>query len=215
VFRGRRPFGEFRERSGRPRPSPGPIHLWASPYRSGIAVEGQATIVTLLREPCDQAISCYLHVRTHRTVPDHRLARELDFREFLLARPYFAIFQTGSLHVGIEEQPLKRTEDLIDRLPMIQAYLREIRFLGTIGTAERLLVHLSGAMQWRSVPTFPHRRKSRLSPQRKGLMREQYAELLNHPTLAPLLAAERVTYETAREIEASSPWGNLSDQPAE
>jgi hypothetical protein len=170
-------------------------------------LRGRSQIVTLLREPRAHAISAYLHVRTHRTVPDHKLARELDFRSFLLARPYFAVFQTASLHLGIEEQPVERTEDLVDRLPIVLSYLRDVKFLGTIQTASELLHHLGQAMAWPVTPAFPHRRKSRLSSERRAVMEEQYAELQHHSALASLLAAEKQVYEAARLMIASAPWG--------
>jgi hypothetical protein len=168
---------------------------------AALPLRGRCAMIALLREPRDQAISSYLHVRNHDTVPDHQLARQLDFREFLLARPYYAIYQTASLHVGIEEHPIARLEALIDRLPRIAAYLDEMRFVGTIDTVHILLAELASAMHWPSVPRFPHRRKSRLSGDLKAQMREQFEELRTHPALAPLFAAEREMFKHVRAIE--------------
>jgi hypothetical protein len=165
-------------------------------------LRGRAAIITLLREPRDHAISSYVYVRSEPRLPDFKLARELDFRDFLLARPYYAFFQTASLHVGIEEQPITRVGELIDRLPLVLAYMREMQFLGTLEGGDRLLAHLRSTMQWTRAPSFRHRHKSRVSRRCKALLREQYADLQRHPALAPLFATERLVYETAREIEA-------------
>lgn len=59
----------------------------------------KARIVTILREPHDQVISNDLWIRQDPNVPDHALAQKVGLRDFLLRRPYFAIFQTASLHV--------------------------------------------------------------------------------------------------------------------
>ena len=42
----------------------------------------------------------------------------------MLARPRYAIFQTASLHLGIE-RPVVRTEDFIDAVPQVLDYLDE------------------------------------------------------------------------------------------
>ena len=87
-------------------------------YRYGY----KAHIVTLLREPRDQVISNYLDVRFDRGVPDHGTSRALGFREFVLA-PALCEFQTTSLHLGIAQRPVRSTEDIIDAVPQILAYL--------------------------------------------------------------------------------------------
>src|SRR5262245_16500611 len=98
-------------------------------------LRGRAHIVTLLREPRDQIISNYLYVRFDRGVPDHRISRALGFREFVLARPRYAIFQTASLHLGLVPRPLGRTEDFIDTVPQILAYLDEMTLVGVVDQA--------------------------------------------------------------------------------
>jgi hypothetical protein len=163
-------------------------------------LRGKARVVTMLRDPRDQVISNYLWLRKDRRVPDHRAARRLGFREFLTTHPYFAIFQTASLHVGIEEKPITRTEDLIDRLPSIFKYLEEMHAVAIPAMSDRLFNNLAAEMNIQQPPKLPYRNKTRLSPARRALLHEQFADLQNHPGLAPLFAAERAVYEKARSL---------------
>ncbi|MEA2737148.1 MAG: hypothetical protein QOH05_455 [Acetobacteraceae bacterium] len=165
-----------------------------------LPVRGKARIVTMLREPRDQAISNYFWLRKDRRVPDHRAARQLGFREFLVSHPYFAIFQTASLHVAIEERPIARAEDLIDRLPAIFAYLEEMHAVAIPSMSDQLFRRLAGEMAIENPRPLPHRNETRLSAERRAELREQFAELQTHPDLAPLFAAERAVYQRARAL---------------
>lgn len=167
-------------------------------------LRGQARIVTMLREPCDQVISNYFWLRKDSRVPDHRAARQLGFREFVETHPYFAIFQTASLHVGIEERPIARAEDLIDRLPAIFAYLDEMHAVALPSMSQQLFGRLMAEMNIRNPPALPYRNKTRLSAERRAEHREQFADLQTRPDLAPLFAAERAVYDRARVLAARS-----------
>jgi hypothetical protein len=167
-------------------------------------LRGRARIVTMLRDPCDQVISNYFWVRKDRRVPDHRAARQLGFREFVTAHPYFAIFQTASLHVGIEERPIARTEDLIDRLPAIFAYLEEMRAVALPAMSDALFCRLTAEMNIQDPPALPRRNRTRLSSARRAELREQFADLQQRPELAPLFAAEHAVYEKARSLAGST-----------
>jgi hypothetical protein len=163
-------------------------------------LRGRARIVTVLRDPCDQVISNYFWLRKDRRVPDHTAARQLGFREFIASHPYFAIFQTASLHVGIEERPLARTEDLIDRLPAIFAYLDEMHAVATPSMSDELFGRLTVEMNVADPPGLPRRNKTRLSPARRDELREQFAELQRRSDLAPLFEAERAVYDHVRSL---------------
>jgi hypothetical protein len=158
---------------------------------------GRARIVTILRDPCEQAISNYFWLRADRHVADHRAARQMGFREFLVSHPYFAIFQTASLHVGIQERPIARAEDLIERLPAIIAYLESMQAVAIPAMANRLYGKLVAAMDFPAAPKLPYRRLSAVSPAQRAELHEQFLSLQNHPSLAPLLAAEQFVYEKA------------------
>lgn len=165
---------------------------------AALPLRGRSRIVTLLREPRDQVISNYFHVRTHRSLPDHAAARQLGFREFLLTHNYYAIFQTASLHVGIQEAPIARTEDIIDRLPQIFEYVEEMYMVGAPDLAEYMFDRLTSSMDPIRRARFPHHRKTRLTAAQRALLHEQFDELQSHPSLASLFAAERATFEKAR-----------------
>jgi hypothetical protein len=171
-------------------------------------LRGRARFITLLREPCDQVISNYFWLRKDWRVPDHRAAKQLGFREFLLTHPYFTVFQAASLHLAIQEQPIARTEDLIDRLPLILSYLDEMDYVSMPEHAARLYGALVAEMGLADRPKFPHRRKTRLRPSHRAMLREQFQELQTHPSLAALFAVERAVYDKARAV--SGRWAGTS-----
>jgi hypothetical protein len=167
-------------------------------------LRGKAHIITLLREPRDQVISNYLYVQRDRHVPDHAASRVLEFREFMLAHPRFAIFQTASLHVGIVERPVVRTEDLIDAVPSVLAYLDEMALVGVVGQADAFMSHLAEIMGWPQAPRFPHRHKTRISGEQRVRMRAEFEDLRHHPMLSSLFEAERAVYLRACAIGQKS-----------
>ena len=170
---------------------------------AALPVRGRTYMSVLLREPAAHAISNYLWVRSRKDLPDHLVAERLGFREFLLARPYFAIFQTGSLHVGIQQSPLSRTEDLIERLPALLDYLHEFDIVGTTANLPDFILRNCAAMGLPAPPSAPHFLKAGISAAERQTMREQYHELQSHPTLGPLLAAEQELFRHAQALEAS------------
>jgi hypothetical protein len=169
---------------------------------AAMPLRGRAHIVTLLREPRAQVISNYLYVRFDRGVPDHRASRALGFREFVLARPRYAIFQTASLHLGIDQRPVGRAEDFIDMVPQILAYLDEMTLVGVVDQANAFMSRLAEIMSWPQTPPFPHRRRARISRKQRERMQAQFAELQSHPMLSSLFAAERAVYLYARALAA-------------
>jgi hypothetical protein len=178
---------------------------------AALPLRGKACSAILLRDPVEHAISNYLWVSNHKHLPDHAAASTLGFREFLLAQPYFAIFQTGSLQIGIQQRPLGRTEDLIERLPGLLDYLREFEIVGTTATVATFFQRSCAAMGLPIPPPFPHLRMARISAEQRQRMREQYHSLKTHPTLGPLLAAERELYLHAKRLEATSEVMKVSD----
>jgi hypothetical protein len=172
-------------------------------------LRGRADIVTLLREPRDQVISNYLYVRRDWHVPDHAASRVLGFREFVLAHPRFAIFQTASLHVGIVERPVGRTEDYIDMVPSVLTYLDEMALVGAVHQADAFMSRLAEIMRWQEAPRFPHRHKTRISWKQRERMQAQFEDLQDHPMLSSLFAAERAVYQHACALAEKS----LARQP--
>jgi hypothetical protein len=178
---------------------------------AALPLRGRTCMTVVLREPREQAISNYLWLLQDWRLPDHAAAKAGDFRAFLKARPYFAIFQTASLHVGVERRPLARTEDLIDRLPDLIEYLREFELIGTTETEEALFLRACQVLRLADPPKFPHHRKSALPASRRQEMREQYQDLERDPELGPLIRAERALF---LEAEALAP-SKAAAQPAD
>jgi hypothetical protein len=170
---------------------------------AALLLRGRAQTITLLRDPCEQAISNYYALLNDYRLPDSRAAWRLGFRNFLLCYPYFTIFQTASLHVGIEQTPLRRTEDLIDRLPVIFDYLDEMQAVGTPKLAPALFSRLAAERGVRDLKPYPHRTRTRLFPSRRKVLEEQYEELQQHPELRPLMEAEQALYQRALERAAA------------
>ena len=164
------------------------------------ALRGRVRIVTLLREPCEQVISNYLWLRTERRAPDHAAARSLGFREFLLARPYFAMFQGASLYVGIDGRPIAGIDAMIGALTSIFAYLEEMHAVGTLDQADRFLGAVVGEASSSRPLVMPHQHRTRAPAAQRAALRLQFAELQSHPSLAPIFAVERAVYEKARSL---------------
>ena len=167
-------------------------------------LRGRAQIVTLLRDPRDQVISNYLYVRHDRGVPDHGASLALGFREFVLALPRYAIFQTASLHLGIAERAVGRTEDFIDTVPSVLAYLDEMALVGVVDQADAFMCRLAEVMGWPRTPHFPHRHKARVSWKRRELLQTQFEDLQDHPMLSSLFVAERAVYRHACALAEKS-----------
>ena len=170
---------------------------------AALPLRERTRIITLLRDPCEQAISNYYALRNDYRLPEARAAWRLGFRDFLLTYPYFAIFQTASLHVGIEETPLSRTEDLIDRLPILFDYLDEMDAVGTPKLAAALFSRLAAERGISDPKPYPHRTRTRLLPSQRERLKTQYADLQRHPALGPLIAAEQALYQKALERAAA------------
>ncbi len=170
-----------------------------------LRLRGRARIITVLRDPRDQVISNYLWSRKSKDTPDHHAAMRLSFRDFILAHPYFAIYQTASLHVGIQDQPIARTEDLLDRLPSVLEYLGEMHAVAMPSTSDQLVQRLAAQMGAETSPKLPHRNRTRISAEHRAQHREQFEELRTHPDLAPLIAAEQAVYEKAHSLAARQP----------
>ncbi len=170
---------------------------------AALPVRGKTSMSVLVREPAAHAISNYLWVRRRKDLPDHPVAKSLGFREFLLVRPYFAIFQTGSLHVGIQQTSLGRAEDLIERLPGLLDYLSEFDIVGTTANLPDFFLRNCALMGLGAPPSVPHFLNAGISKDERRSMREQYHELQRHPKLGPLLAAEQELYRHAQAIEMS------------
>ena len=165
-------------------------------------LRGKAKIITLLREPREHTISNFLYVLGEPGNPLHKAAVELGFRDFLLAYPNHAIFQSSSLHIGISAEPVSRAEELIDHLPQIFRYLDEMCLVGVVSETRGFMAHLAEIMGWSIVPRFPHLNRTDVAPELHSRMLEQLDELNDHPELSVLFAAEHALYRKGMTISA-------------
>ena len=164
----------------------------------------RVAIATVLRDPGAQAVSNYLWIRQDPNLPDHAVARACDLRGFLQARPYFAIFQTASLHLAIQRTPVARTEEILDRLPMILDYLGQMEVVGTTGRAVEVYRRICDYLGVGEPPPLPHHRKAKASDEDRRQLADQYQDLTDDPTLGPLLAGEQEVYRAALALDAAA-----------
>lgn len=185
---------EFTTRLAERGPPPG-LFIHGHPLPgAAAALLGTAVSITLLREPREQAISNYLWLRGDPELPEHQTALELDFPDFLLARPYFAVFQTASLFVGGHREPLSSVSALLDREQDVLDLLDRFELVGVLARREELLRRLSVLMAWPLPPPFPHRKRARQSPEIRKRMQGQYEQLRSHPDLAEFINCEARIY---------------------
>ncbi len=165
----------------------------------------RACMAVMLRQPREQAISNYLWVQQDWRLPDHAAASALDFRGFLAARPYFAIFQAASLHVGLNIRPLDRLPALVDALPALTDYLGQFQLVGVTEQAPDFYAEACRILGLPHPPKLPHHRKSRIPQQDRQQMREQYEGLRTDPELGPLIAAEEALFLACQRIRHREP----------
>jgi hypothetical protein len=162
---------------------------------------GKARLMTVIRKPMSQVISLYLWRRRHVRYTDHNLARALNLRDYLLQRPYNAVFQTASLHVGIERTPLTRTEDLFDRVPMVHAHLDGMHKVGVTENLQEMADSLAQDFN-RPAPILARQLETKMLPARRAELEEQFADAERHPAIAHLFEIDRALYEKAKGLSA-------------
>lgn len=163
---------------------------------------GRARLITVVRKPASQVISNYLWIRRHARISDHRLAKTLNLRDFLLQRPYFIAFQTASLHVGIETAPLRRTEDLFDRLPTIHAYLASMHRVGVTDRLQDFITAIAAEFD-KPAPVLARQLETRITPAERAELEAQFAEAERHPAIAHLFDLDRGLYERAQRLASA------------
>lgn len=168
------------------------------PLHGAAAVLREKTdIVTLLRNPSDHIVSNFLFVCWDPTNPLREAARRMGFLAFIRANPYFAIFQTGSLLVGLDHKPAQSCSEITQRLPEVKAFLQEMSLVGTVADAELFLRELAVSRNWPRVPKLPHKLRSSVKKYELQELRNQLSELRTDPELAPLFEAEKEIYDFA------------------
>lgn len=160
---------------------------------------GKVRLITVIRKPMSQVISLYLWRRRHVRYVDHKAARELNLRDYLLQRPYNAFFQTGSIHVGIEKTPLTRAEDLFDRQTMIHDHLEDMHKVGVTDRLDDLTTSLAAEFN-RPAPVLARQLETKTPSAMRAELEEQFAEAERHPAIAHLFELDRALYAKAQSL---------------
>jgi len=170
----------------------------------GAALYWRTRMVTLLREPRAHIVSNYLFLRGDPANPHAEEAQRLGFSAFIRAHPYYAVFQAGSLCVGMERRPVSGTAEIVARLALIESFLAG---MDLVGTTERLaeFVTTLAALTGRKPPRLRHLRRGKGRAEEVARLREELAALERDPALAPLFAAERAVYDCASRLAARRP----------
>ena len=172
--------------------------------QSGAAayLEDVADAVTLLRNPMDQAISNYLHMRRGVPRPLHRTTNALGFRDFLHAYPDHLAFQTLFMarSLGLDVPP----ERIFDALPRVLGYLESIKLLGTVEQIDEFMTSLAGIRRWPAPVSVRHINKAAASQKlaEEGL-EEIYAAAAGSTHLGEMIAVEQAVYARVRSIVAN------------
>lgn len=162
----------------------------------GALLRGRTRMVTMLRDPVDQCVSNYLFIRGDPANPNQPAAKAMGFSAFLRAHPYYAIFQTGSLLVGMlpELPPIERFGD---QLPAIKAFLNDMALVGTSRDSGRFLEDLSALMGWDRPPVAKRLRRAKADAREIESLRAERLALETDDRLAPLFAVERTVFALA------------------
>ncbi len=170
----------------------------------GAALYRRTRMVTLLREPRAHVVSNYLFLRGDPANPHAEAAQRLGFSAFIRAHPYYAVFQAGSLCVGMEREPLAGTAEIVARVPLIQSFLAGMHLVGTTERLDDFFAALAAPMG-RKPPPLRHLRRGKGGAEEVARLRAELAVLERDPALAPLFAAERAVYDCACRLAARQP----------
>jgi hypothetical protein len=166
-------------------------------------LQGIADTTLLLRDPIDLTISHYLHVVGDPTLPWHRAATGLGFRDFIETYPRFLAIQTITLATGLGYDV--RRDRIYDCLPEMMRYLDSTLLLGTVDQIDEFMAGLARMKQW--IAQVPVRHLNRAAaveePDRQGL-EAAYDEVARSAHVAAvMIAAEQTLYTAAKTIAAT------------
>jgi hypothetical protein len=158
-----------------------------------------ATLLTIVRDPEEQAVSNYLHILRSPDTPLYREAHLLTFSDFLRTHWQCLVFQNISLVVPNSTRPIGTREEFFSYLPVIRGVLNRIDFVGTSDNLSGFLTTLCCAYGLRE-PTLHHLHRAidlGATTQQIAELRRLYRTVTEEPLLAHLVAEERALYQTA------------------
>ncbi len=175
-------------------------------FNAATHLRATARTVTVLREPQSHAIASYLWIRSNPWVPEHEAARSMTFRDFLLSQPYFAIFQTASLLLGLGHRCDAGVPDQFQKhLSVLMEYLEEAYLVGTTNRLPEFLARLTGPLNGGKSIRIPHERRGpRLDDGAMETYRADYDGLRTDGLVGRLIEIETMVYEKALALFADT-----------
>jgi len=168
------------------------------------ALRGRADIITLLRNPADQAVSNYLHVLSEPHNAMHADATRLSFRDYLRLHHDQIDYQARSLALALGASPAQ--SDALRLCPhALTDFLKSLAFVGVMERMEACALALS-----RRLPGEPKISLACMnaavcrgvSARTLALLRQDYLDLRDDAVLSPIFAREARLHKMAEALLA-------------
>lgn len=177
----------------------GPAFLAGHPAEGvGRLLSSRGDLITVLRRPCDQAVSNFLHVTSDPSNPLHAQAAAGSFGDFLRGTPGQIDYQATALALALRREGAANDQAPSGELEDVLAFIAGAPFVGVIEQGDlcgRVLSRLLGRpIELACLNTAVYRGV------RPGVLRRlqrQYEDLRADPSLAAAFAREDQVYAAA------------------
>ena len=166
-------------------------------------LKGRADIITLLRQPADQAVSNYLHVLSDPENPLHGAAIDRSFADFLRGHSHQIDYQTRALCVALSADPARMDQIRTRRLEELLGFLDSLAFAGVVERAEacgEVLTQLLESDRPIALACLNPAILRGVSTRTLGRLRREYETLCDDPELAPIFMREARVHARAASI---------------
>lgn len=154
------------------------------PLHGSLDALAGAMTMRVVRDPEQQTVSNYLHIRRGPATPPHHDANALPFDIFLQRHWPLLVFQNISIDVANPRSPIGSQDEFFKRLAPIHEVLARIDFVGTTDNLQAFIDRIADL-------GVPHAEIVAL--------RAVYRALVADPVLQRLHAAEQALYDAARQ----------------
>jgi hypothetical protein len=165
-------------------------------------LQGRADIMTLLRNPADQAVSNYLHVLSEPHNALHADAARLSFQDYLRRHHDQIDYQARSLAVALGADAAE--SDALRLSPhALPAFLKSLAFAGVIEKPEACAEALSRRLPGAPAISLAYMNAAvcrGVSARTLSRLRQDYLDLRDDAELAPIFAREARLYQTAKAL---------------
>lgn len=195
----------------------GPVFLAGHPG-PGVAafLQPRADLITVLRQPVEQAVSHYLHVLSDPDHPLHREAAGRSFTDYLRGNPDLIDLQARWLSVAIGSDRAGAGPSQRCDTARLLRFIDEAPFVGVIEHAELCGEVLSRLLPAGGPVTLSHLNAAvsrGVSTRTLGRLRLEYEDLRGDARLAPAFALEALVHARAaarlavlaRDVTGKSP----------